>query len=262
MNLLIVDDEIYIIQGLLADIDKAITGLDTIYTANCYSQAMNIFMEHPIDILLCDIEMPFGSGLDLVERVKKNYEQTECIFLTCHDQFSFAQQAVKLSCLDYIIKPVEAEQINDTLCNAVKHIHEKRKEDIYKEYGRIYMKNMFEEHTIPEKDENGIVEKVENYVLEHIQDMLVVEELARRYYVSVNHLNRLFKKRFNMTVGEYITDVRMKTAARLLETTQLSVVAVSDKTGYNNYSYFIKVFKKYYGMTPKEYMKINRNNRG
>lgn len=261
MNLLIVDDEIYALQGILAGLDKDYAGIDTVYTANCYSQAINVFMEHTVDLLLCDIEMPFGSGLDLVEWVKTQYKDTECIILTCHAEFSFAQQAIKLNCIDYVVKPVEPETLNAILRGAVEQIQDKKKESIYTEYGKVYLKNISDKEEDTENPMEETVDQAERYILEHIEDTLMVEEIARNFYISVNHLNRLFKKKHNTTVGDYITDVRMKTAAGLLETTNLSIAAVSAKSGYNNYSYFIKIFKRYYGVTPKEYMLDRRRKR-
>lgn len=253
MRLLIVDDEFFEIQGLLEDIHKEKIGITHILTANCYSQAVNIFMENKIDILLCDIEMPFGSGLDLVEWVKKNYPDTECIFLTCHDEFDFARQAIKLKCMDYILKPADADVVNSVLKSAVDHIRKNNKEDIYKEYGKLYFNNMTQ---APEPDctESGhAVEKIEKYIAMNIEEEFSVEELAEMVYLSPAHLSRLFKKKHNMTLSSYITEQRMKIAVKLLETTDMSLAAISAKSGYSNYSYFTTIFKKTYGKTPRDY---------
>lgn len=251
MNLLIVDDEIIAIQGLLEDIHKEALGIEGIWTANCYTEAINVFMREKINILLCDIEMPFGSGLDLVEWVKKHYPDCECIFLTCHDEFSFARQAIKLQCLDYILKPASADTVNDVLKKAVAVIMERQKDKVYKEYGKIYFNNISEPEPQTVPDSKNAVAQVEEYIALHIDSELTVEELAGRVYLSAAHLSRLFKKKHDMTVNDYITDQRMKVAKELLENTDLSVTMISAKAGYSNYSYFIKMFKKTYGKTPR-----------
>ena len=97
MKLLIVDDEIYAIQGILDSVDWQKLAFEEVLTANSYAQAVNEFMKQSIDVLLCDIEMPYGSGLDLVEWVKAHYPETECIFLTCHSDFDFARQTLSIS---------------------------------------------------------------------------------------------------------------------------------------------------------------------
>lgn len=73
-------------------------------------------------------------------------------------------------------------------------------------------------------------------------------------------MTRLFKKQFDQTVTDYVLQQRMMLAGELLRESKLSVTMVSDKVGYGNYSYFIKLFKKFYGKTPREYQLDARNN--
>ena len=84
MNLLIVDDEVLAIQGLVDDMDWKKLDFDEVFTANSYAQAVNIMNKQEIDVLLCDIEMPLRSGVELVRWAKERKPELECIFLTCH----------------------------------------------------------------------------------------------------------------------------------------------------------------------------------
>lgn len=254
MKLLIVDDEIYAIQGMIDSVDWEQFSFEEILTANSYAQAINILMKERIDILLCDIEMPYGSGLDLVEWVKENHPDTECIFLTCHDEFDFARQAISLRALDYVLKPAKPEKIIEILKKAVSVIQDKQQSQKYEEYGKRYVE------TISQPPENGqeqrpknIVEEVKRYVQENISEILVVEEIASRFYVSPDHLTRLFKKQQGQTLIDYIINQRMTLARTLLEKNELTITMISAKVGYNNYSYFTKTFKKLYGESPREY---------
>ena len=253
MNLLIVDDEIFAIQGILEDINPLKTYFNEILTANSYAQAVNLFLSNKIDILVCDIEMPYGTGLDLVEWVKSQSPATECIFLTCHDEFNFAKQAIRLQCFDYILKPATAETINLVLRKAMSTIGAKQKDQIYKNYGKIYFETIEEQERETCVDSKHAVEKVEEYIRHHIDESLTVEELSQMVYLSPAHLSRLFKKKYNMTLIDYITSEKMKLAKELLERDELSITVISAKTGYNHYSYFTKMFKKAYGKTPREY---------
>jgi len=253
MTLLIVDDEIYAIQGLLEDINQEWIGLDKILTANCYTQALNVFLENRIDILLCDIEMPFGSGLELVEWVKKQSPETVCIFLTCHDEFSFANRAIKLQCFDYILKPVSAEVVNDVLKRGIEKIREKDKEQVYREYGKIYFENISGTEQAEIEAGSDAVEKIEKFITLHLDEELYVDLLAKMVFLSSAHLSRLFKKKHGMGLNDYITGQRMKVAKEMVETTDLSISMISSCVGFSNYSYFIKLFKKTYHKTPREY---------
>lgn len=118
-SLLIVDDEIHAVEGVKSDLDLLNHQISKVYTAFNIRQAKEIFASHPIDIMLCDIEMPQGSGLQLLEWVKEHYPRTECIFLTNHAEFDYAKQAIKLGSLDYILKPVPTEELDRVLNKAI-----------------------------------------------------------------------------------------------------------------------------------------------
>lgn len=77
--------------------------------------------------------------------------------------------------------------------------------------------------------------------------------LAEQAKISEEHLSRQFKKEVGTTLGSYIADMRTKKAAELLKTTQLSISEISMYVGYSDSNYFVKVFKKRYGMTPSAY---------
>jgi YesN/AraC family two-component response regulator len=191
MNLLLVDDEIYATKGLLDSIDWSRLNFDEILTANSYAQAINLFMENKINILLCDIEMPYGSGIELVEWVKEHYPDTKCLFLTCHDEFDYAKQAVKLKCLDYILKPVVPEKLLEALKNAVAYISNKQKEKEYQQYGQMYVQNILGS----EPEETGSIEKniekVQAYIRTHISEPLTVESLAKYVYCPYHGVKTL-----------------------------------------------------------------------
>jgi len=94
---------------------------------------------------------------------------------------------------------------------------------------------------------------VEDYIHNHISEPLKVEELAGMVYLSVTHLGRLFKKKHNLTLIDYIAAERINLARELLADQELTISAVAAACGFNNYSYFTKTFKKIAGKTPREY---------
>lgn len=259
MNLMIVDDEVFAIQGILEDIKPVKKRFNQVLTANSYTQAVNIILDKKIDILLCDIEMPYGTGLDLVEWIRKESPETECIFLTCHSEFLYAKQAVHLQCMDYILKPAPSEVIIQVLMKAVNIVAAKQKDKIYKDYGKVYIDRMEEQEKSGAIDSRSAVKTIEEYIRLHIDESLTVEELAQMVYLSPSHLSRCFKKEHNMTLIDYITHERMQLARELLERNELSITMISAMSGYNNYSYFTKMFKKTFGKTPREYRQDNIN---
>lgn len=116
MNLLIVDDEAVAIKGMLEGIRWKECGIDgSIWTASSAERALKILNVQQVDIMLCDIEMPGTSGLELIRTVRKTNKEMPCIFLTCHASFEYAQEAIRLGCSDYILKPAPYEVIEENL---------------------------------------------------------------------------------------------------------------------------------------------------
>ena len=166
------------------------------------------------------------------------------------DDEYFARQAVRLKCLDYILKPVRYDFFTEVLTKTMETVEEKHRQSTLENYGKIYVENIAQSR--PEETID-VVDKVVEYIERHLSEELSVRQLANLAYVSPDHLTRSFKKRFQQTVSDYIPRKRMTLAGELLCDRKLTVTMVSDCVGFGNYSYFTEQFKKYYGMTPREY---------
>ena len=111
MNILLVDDQPSVLSSLKSGLNWSALLVHNVYTALNASEAREIILSHPIDILLTDIEMPKESGLSLLRWCRENHYQFECIFLTSHADFFYAQEAIQLESFDYILQPARYEDI-------------------------------------------------------------------------------------------------------------------------------------------------------
>ena len=111
MNLLIVNDEILTAETMKEDIIWEDYEIVQVFTAYDAEQAKQIILEKKVDIILCDIEMPGENGIELLRWVRQKNLEIECIFLTCHANFIYAIEAIRLSCQDYILLPARNEDI-------------------------------------------------------------------------------------------------------------------------------------------------------
>ncbi|MFD0674233.1 response regulator [Cohnella sp. GCM10027633] len=126
LRLMIVDDELFAVKALMKAIDFAALGIEEVYQASGATVAKDILGKHPIDLIVCDIEMPDVSGLALTEWVNEHYPDTETIFLTAHAEFSYAQKAVELASFEYLLKPVKPDQLVATLKRAAAKVQGER----------------------------------------------------------------------------------------------------------------------------------------
>ncbi|WP_337098256.1 response regulator transcription factor [Paenibacillus sp. YIM B09110] len=143
MKILIVDDEIQTVRAIKHSIDWDMLKIDEVHTAHNIAQAKKILTEmtSPIDIAICDIEMPQGSGLELLEWMKDHSIETECILLTCHAEFEFAKKAIELGSFDYLVKPIPFEKLEQVINKAVSKISSTRRLKEYSEYGEYWIHN-------------------------------------------------------------------------------------------------------------------------
>lgn len=104
------------------------------------------------------------------------------------------------------------------------------------------------------KDEdNSIIKNIKEYIDQNLDEVLTRESLAKQVYLNPDYLARIFKKEIGDSIGSYITSKRVEVAKDYLVNTEESVNAIAVRVGYDNFSYFTKVFKDRTGMTPKEY---------
>jgi iron complex transport system substrate-binding protein len=91
------------------------------------------------------------------------------------------------------------------------------------------------------------------YIKRNFARDLTIESIANAINYSPSHVSRLFKDELNMTIFDYITEVRISKSKELLERTDLQVVAVAEVVGYKDSAYFSRIFKKRVGISPSEY---------
>mgnify|MGYP002649222336 CR=1 FL=1 len=257
MNVLAVDDQINVLNGLMVGVQWKKLGIDQVYKAGNAAEAKRILRACTVDILLSDIEMPGESGLEFISSVREKAdlddENIECIILTCYPDYKFMRKAMQIRCSDYLIKPLDTEEMTEVLKKAIEKIKKKFQKD---EKERAFFQDETKA-TLSDGQQNIIEQKVIPYIREHFSESLTVTEIAADAALNPQYMMRLFKKKTGISVLEFVTNCRMKMAKELLKNTDWNNEIVSDKLGYASSGYFIKLFKKTFGMTPREFRKAS-----
>lgn len=110
-TILIVDDQYFALLGLQQGVNWSMLGVTHISLAENVDQALKVLSNTTVDLLICDIEMPGSSGLDLLAWVEQHSPYTLTIMLTCHADFEYAQRAIHHGAFHYLLKPVDYEQL-------------------------------------------------------------------------------------------------------------------------------------------------------
>lgn len=244
MNVILVDDEEVAVNALQRRVDWKRYGMDRVFVANSLRQAQEIFRQNTIDVMISDIEMPQGSGLDLFEWVKVYYPAVECVYVTCHPEFDYVRKALQLGSADYLLKPIDYEELDAVLTQMVERC---RKPAVIRE-------NFAPPEQPGEDGERAdAVETVKRYVREHIKEDIYISDIAGQIFLNEQYLMRTFKKATGLSVLEYITQERLRLAQELLTGTDWPIKQVAEAAGYGNYSYFTRLFKRNLGSTPQAY---------
>lgn len=116
LKVLLVDDEYYILQGLKALIEWEKEGFVIAGTASDGGEALEFLRYNQVDLILADINMPEISGLELMQKIRtEKLSDAFFVILSGFAEFSYAQEAIRYKCTDYILKPIEKEQLLEIL---------------------------------------------------------------------------------------------------------------------------------------------------
>ncbi|NIK76015.1 two-component system response regulator YesN [Paenibacillus castaneae] len=124
-QLLIVDDQPDLVEDLAHNLPWSSIGIDTVYQAQSGQEALEIMNATPIDILLTDIHMPGLSGLDLIEQIRSTWKNVKCILLSGYNDFEYAKRALQHQATDYLLKPIEDEELLQAVKKAVTELDER-----------------------------------------------------------------------------------------------------------------------------------------
>lgn len=100
-----------------------------------------------------------------------------------------------------------------------------------------------------------IFEEIKDHIEENFAD-ITIKELVGRFHFNEDYYNRMLKEKTGMTYSEYVQNIRLLKAEKLLCTTELNVDEIANQVGYHNKGYFYKLFSGRYGMTPHKYRKL------
>lgn len=147
MNILFIDDEPYVLEEIRRSVDFESLGIVHVFTALNAAAAARILKTNSVEIIVSDIVMPGDSGIDFITWVHGRYPQIETIFVTCHAEFNFAKKAIELGSLDYLLKPLNYDELLVCIRNAQKRFTENtrmREAEKYKSYWFKYQHHIIE----------------------------------------------------------------------------------------------------------------------
>lgn len=263
IKMVIIDDEEWICRLIRNLIPADELGICIVGEESNGIDGLELCKKLKPDIVLTDIRMPGLDGLELIERLYHECANTKVIIISGYDDFSYAQKALQFGAFDYIVKPIDEEDLIKVLVRFKSQFHKqsKSRQKIHKlksELEKVQQSIVDQSSNLIYKDAadgNADIRKVMAYIDEKYQNELTLDEAAKMVFLNKNYFSEMFKKEAGIGFSEYLNKVRVQKAENLLGIRNLKINEIGDMVGYSDAAYFIKVFKKYYGMTPSEYRK-------
>lgn len=196
-----------------------------------------IVQEKP-EVVFSDLKMPRMDGHELMRRVREHELYPEFVMLSAYGNFEDARKFFKQEGFDYLLKPISMDEVEILLENLTRRLSAK------------YPANTEDEDSEPNAHEcfDSLVE----YLRHNFNEYQTLDKLGKQFGISSSYICSQFTNRFNTSMKCFLTKLRMDEAVRRIHDGE-SFKSVATACGYNDYYYFSKVFKGYFGVTPSEY---------
>ena len=243
-RVLIVEDEDIIRKGIAYTMDWVGMGCTIVGEAANGQEGIDKIKELQPDIVLADIMMPVMDGIEMIRKVR---EIVSCKFviLTSYADFDYAKQAIDLDVSAYLMKPVDEEELKNSIAKIVLEIEKEHK------LSQIDKDTVF----IKTEKENDYIRHILDETKERYAEKISIETFSDELMVSASYLSRKFKESTGTSYLDFLNKYRVQQAVKLLETGKYKVYEVSDLTGFSDYKHFNTVFKRYTGCAPSEFVK-------
>ncbi|MFD1175509.1 response regulator [Paenibacillus puldeungensis] len=392
-KVLIADDEMIIREGIRESVDWDKLRLDVVAEAEDGEEALELAVHYAVHILLVDLNMPIMDGIELMKRVREALPDCKIIVITGHDEFTYAQKAIRFQVKDYILKPANPAQLEKVLCQVRDELDEEAvqqqhllsasrqiarsypllrerfcqewmegnmttaeimeqlqflklpsecphwlgvirlpeptasqmalKEDerqlylfaveniaseLLSPYTKVIFRDLFgfiivllwnyeaeakfhqisssvrtylkiavdihlaegngdmmhlpavyrkcKSAVLKETAVSPLVRRAKQYMLEHFGESgLTLEAMAQDLQTSPVYLSRMIKQELGVSFNSYLTQIRIRRAAQLLNSTEMTIYDISEQVGYETQHYFSTAFKRNTGISPLQYRK-------
>ncbi|MEK6590265.1 MAG: response regulator [Nitrospinota bacterium] len=239
-SILVVEDD-EVVRTMIRDfLEKEYTVID----ASRCSEAVSKISHHHIDLALIDYALPDGDGFELLKVIRQTNTQLPVIMITAYGTEIVVIRALRTGVTDYIKKPLKLSYLKKRISELLTGLT--HQEDFELEY--------------VESRKDFILDSIAFYIEEHFMEDFTLNKVAGRVGMNKFNFCRLFKERFGQGFISYLNCVRIKNAAELLKGHNLNITEIAYFVGYKSFTQFERIFKRMYGIPPREYRKqINEN---
>ena len=244
-KILLVDDDIEICRYIKTELSDWYRFV----ICNNGKEALKQLLTDDFDLVVSDVVMPEMDGITLLRNIKgnANISHVPVIMLTSKSEISDRLEGIKLGADAYLAKPFSLEELHLTVDNLIDNVRRLKG----KFSGALKQDDKVEKIEVKGYDEE-LMERIMKVVNESDSDFNV-EKMCDEVGVSRTQLHRKLKEMTGVPTSEFLRNIRLNEAARLIREHKINITQVSYMVGFANNSHFSTAFKKYFGMSPTEY---------
>jgi two-component system, response regulator YesN len=251
-KVLVIEDERIIREGLILAIPWLKLECEVIAQASDGEEGLRFIQLYKPDIVICDINMPIINGLEMIKRSINDYNY-KAIIISGYSEFSYAQEAMKYGIQEYILKPVNHQELSlaiERLTNQLKQ------RNAYQDlmYSLSNKLNIIEFKG--DSEYSWVVRKMIDYVKQNYPKKIIMQDLVDVCKQSATSLHQAFKKETGYTFNQFLNRYRVQIVITEIIKDELPIHEIASKCGYSDIKYFYEVFKKITDHSPSEIKKI------
>ena len=251
LKVLVVEDEEMIRKGIVLAVDWAALDCVVVGEASNGAQALEAVERYDPSLIITDLKMPVMDGLEMLRQLRERGNNAFVIILTAYDSFAYAQTALRLGAVDFLLKPFHDGELEQAVTRL------KQRMDRAGQGGEKGPAPL----PLPELkkgDKSKYVLEAMAYIGEHYHEPNIgVAAIAQHLGISEGHLSHTYNTETDYTLLNYLTRYRVHRAMELLRDCRLKVYEVAEQVGYRDIAYFSATFKKLVGMSPSEYQDVS-----
>lgn len=248
-RVLVVDDDEEIVEYIKNELSNNYRV--TAFTDS--SLVMKALVADTYDIVISDVVMPGMDGITLLKTIKSNVKTSDIpvILLTSKNEVEDRVEGLRRGADAYIAKPFNIEELCAQVDNLIDNVRRLRGK-----FSGAQSQEKNVEKVLVEGNDDILMKRVMKVVNENYTNPdFNVEALSQKVGVSRAQLHRRMKEITGLTTSDFLRNIRMEQAARLLKEGKINITQVAYSVGYNNQTHFSTVFKAHFGMSPTEYGK-------
>jgi YesN/AraC family two-component response regulator len=251
VRVFILDDEPNIVKGIAFMIDKLNLPHTEVVLLTDPEKALEVYRKKPADLAFVDIAMPGTPGLKFIEMAGQ-IAPCRFVILSGYSDFTYAKQAIRLSVKEYLVKPIDEDDLYRILSETFKelyHISPGEFAGLSPLGGIGNISDLKGDRKNLSKHMKDILEYINN----NLGGDISITRLSDAIGLNPNYISSLFIKEMDIGLHKYVDSLRLMKAMQMLKDKKTTIAGIAAALGYFNERQFFRMFKKYTGKSPGEF---------